>query len=125
LLARVAGYFSYHASAAVQAPLSSFNNPFLFFLEIELNTIANHTSPAPPHSNIPESLIIIPIMDIKPGNSQVVESSSTEEGGFELRNYSQLGGTEADERDMQMLGRTQQLNVCRSTMPILIENTHL
>ncbi|CZR57703.1 related to amino acid transporters [Phialocephala subalpina] len=49
-------------------------------------------------------------MDIKPGNSQVVESSSTEEGGFELRNYSQLGGTEADERDMQMLGRTQQLN---------------
>ncbi|KAF8855458.1 amino acid transporter [Acephala macrosclerotiorum] len=49
-------------------------------------------------------------MEIKPGHGNVVESPSTEEGGFELRNYSQLGGTETDERDMQMLGRTQQLN---------------
>lgn len=47
------------------------------------------------------------------GKLHVVESPSTENGGFELRNYSQLGGTENDERDMQMLGRTQQLNVCK------------
>jgi hypothetical protein len=48
------------------------------------------------------------------GNIDVAESPSIE-SGFELRNYSQLGGTENDERDMQMLGRTQQLNVRRLT----------
>lgn len=48
------------------------------------------------------------------GNIDVHEGSLMENGGFELRDYSQLGGTENDERDMQMLGRTQQLNVRRS-----------
>ena len=38
-------------------------------------------------------------------------SPEREEAGFELSNLSQLGGTEADELDMRMLGRTQQLNV--------------
>jgi hypothetical protein len=38
-------------------------------------------------------------------------NSSREEDGYELRSWSQLGGTDADEHDMQMLGRTQQLNV--------------
>jgi hypothetical protein len=45
--------------------------------------------------------------------NNVVErsNSSREEDGYELPNWSQLGGTDADEHDMQMLGRTQQLNV--------------
>lgn len=38
-------------------------------------------------------------------------SPEREENGFELRSLNQLGGTEADEHDMRMLGRTQQLNV--------------
>jgi len=38
-------------------------------------------------------------------------NSSREEAGFEMHSWSQLGGTEADEHDMQVLGRTQQLNV--------------
>jgi choline transport protein len=43
----------------------------------------------------------------------VLEESSLEreENGFEMCNLTQLGGTEADEHDMRMLGRTQQLNV--------------
>ncbi len=37
-------------------------------------------------------------------------SSSPDRDGFEMRSISKLGGTEADEHDMQMLGRTQVLN---------------
>jgi hypothetical protein len=40
-------------------------------------------------------------------------SSDRENGVIEMhtRSPSKLGGTEADEQDMRMLGRTQQLNV--------------
>ncbi|KAK3353305.1 amino acid permease [Lasiosphaeria hispida] len=43
---------------------------------------------------------------------QLHETSSNErlEDAYELRNVSQLGGTSADEQEMRMLGRTQQLN---------------
>lgn len=44
-------------------------------------------------------------------NADTVESPVSEHGGYEMQSYSKLGGTEADEHDMQMLGRTQQLNV--------------
>jgi len=42
-----------------------------------------------------------------------VEASSEEQGdeGHEMQNISRRGGTANDERDMQQLGRTQQLNV--------------
>jgi len=46
--------------------------------------------------------------------SYAVEGSNSlhEENGFEsLRGRTELSGTEADEKDMQMLGRLQQLNV--------------
>lgn len=53
-------------------------------------------------------------MDIERQKVNVLETSHSDptEDGIEMRNYSQLGGTEADEREMRMLGRTQQLNVC-------------
>ena len=38
-------------------------------------------------------------------------SSGRVDDGFQLRSVSQLGGTDADEGDMRMLGRIQQLNV--------------
>lgn len=38
--------------------------------------------------------------------------TSSHERGIELQNVSQLGGTDADEHEMRILGRTQQLNVC-------------
>jgi len=38
-----------------------------------------------------------------------IETSSAEHG-IELQNVSQLGGTQADEHEMRILGRTQQLN---------------
>lgn len=42
----------------------------------------------------------------------VEESNSLhEENGFELPGRTELTGTEADEKDMLMLGRLQQLNV--------------
>lgn len=45
--------------------------------------------------------------------SYAVEGSNSlhEENGFELGGQTELRGTEADEKDMQMLGRLQQLNV--------------
>jgi hypothetical protein len=45
--------------------------------------------------------------------SYAIEGSNSlhEENGFELRGGKELRGTEADEKDMQMLGRLQQLNV--------------
>jgi len=52
-------------------------------------------------------------MDVKAGDIHAVATHS-ENGGFELQSYSKLGGTDADERDMQILGRTQQLNVCKA-----------
>lgn len=39
------------------------------------------------------------------------------EEGFELKDMSKLGGTQADEHDMRMLGRTQVLNVCSLIVP--------
>lgn len=52
-------------------------------------------------------------MSKETANDYAVErsNSSREENGYELRSLSQLGGTDADEHDMQMLGRIQQLNV--------------
>jgi hypothetical protein len=38
-------------------------------------------------------------------------SSEQVDEGFEMRSYSQMGGTVTDENDMQILGRIQQLNV--------------
>lgn len=38
-------------------------------------------------------------------------NSEREDEGFEMRSYAQLGGTEADDNEMRMMGRTQQLNV--------------
>jgi len=43
-----------------------------------------------------------------------IPKSQVVQDGFELQHYSK-GATDADERDMQMLGRTQQLNVRIST----------
>jgi choline transport protein len=45
-------------------------------------------------------------------NYAVERSNSEHEGdGFQLRSATELGGTDADEHDMRMLGRMQQLNV--------------
>ena len=53
------------------------------------------------------------IMSTEPPKGFAVEESNSEreDDGYELRSWSQLGGTDADENDMRMLGRTQQLNV--------------
>lgn len=55
-------------------------------------------------------------MGIEPAKDYAVDEVSPERGGggFEMRSWSQLGGTDADEHDMRALGRTQQLNVCIS-----------
>jgi hypothetical protein len=51
-------------------------------------------------------------MDNDLAKSHMAESSSVEANdNFEMRNISQLGGTNNDEHDMRMLGRTQVLNV--------------
>lgn len=44
-----------------------------------------------------------------------LETSSIE-NGIEMRKLPQLGGTDADEYEMRILGRTQQLNVCHPIM---------
>jgi hypothetical protein len=52
------------------------------------------------------------IMDNDIVKNHMAESSSFEANdNFEMRNISQLGGTNNDEHDMRMLGRTQVLNV--------------
>jgi hypothetical protein len=51
----------------------------------------------------------------------VAESTSTDrrlENGVELKRWSGLGGTDHDENEMRMLGRTQQLNVSRATSAV-------
>jgi hypothetical protein len=51
-------------------------------------------------------------MDHEIIKNHVAESSSVEANdNFEMRNISQLGGTNNDENDMRQLGRTQVLNV--------------
>jgi len=51
-------------------------------------------------------------MDNEIVKNQIAESSSVDANdNFEMRNISQLGGTNNDEHDMRMLGRTQVLNV--------------
>jgi hypothetical protein len=51
-------------------------------------------------------------MDNDLAKSHMAESSSVEANdNFEMQNISQLGGTNNDEHDMRMLGRTQVLNV--------------
>jgi len=47
-------------------------------------------------------------------------TSSTDSDGFEMRSLSKLGGTEADEQEMRMLGRTQVLNVRTSRSRVLL-----
>lgn len=45
-------------------------------------------------------------------SSSVVEGAADKvDGGYELPRMSKLGGTENDEHEMRMLGKTQQLNV--------------
>lgn len=50
-----------------------------------------------------------------PGHQKdyAVESSHSDpaDDGMEMRNFSQLGGTDMDEQEMRTMGRTQQLNV--------------
>ena len=38
---------------------------------------------------------------------------NADENGFELRSRSKMAGTEADQHDMRILGKTQQLNVSK------------
>jgi hypothetical protein len=53
-------------------------------------------------------------MDNEIMKNHIAESSSVEANdNFEMRNISQLGGTNNDEHDMRMLGRNQVLNVRR------------
>jgi choline transport protein len=51
-------------------------------------------------------------MDTEIMKNHIAESSSLEANeNIEMQNISQLGGTNNDEHDMRMLGRTQVLNV--------------
>jgi len=51
-------------------------------------------------------------MDNEITKNNIAESSSVDANdNFEMGHISQLGGTNNDEHDMQMLGRTQVLNV--------------
>ena len=53
--------------------------------------------------------------EIKGGGDLATIALHDEEDGFEMRSRSsKLRGTEADERDMEILGRKQQLNASRS-----------
>jgi hypothetical protein len=47
-------------------------------------------------------------------------NSNQVDDGLELQSRSKLGGTAADEREMQTLGRTQQLN---ASITVLLEIT--
>jgi len=51
------------------------------------------------------------MQEIQKGYAIEGSNSLPEEDGFELRSQNHLSGTEADEHDMRMLGRIQQLNV--------------
>jgi hypothetical protein len=55
---------------------------------------------------------------------QIIEGGSAHENdhGFELQNLSKLGGTEADDHDMRMLGRTQVLNVRTPALNLLFHH---
>lgn len=61
--------------------------------------------------------------NIKSADAHAAESPVSEHGGYEMQSYSKLGGTEADEHDMQMLGRTQQLNVRYANHSLVEQNT--
>ena len=50
-------------------------------------------------------------LEVQKGYTVEGSNYEREDDGFELRSRTQLGGTEADEHDMRMLGRIQQLNV--------------
>jgi len=52
-------------------------------------------------------------MDAESPKGYTGEGSGSEptDDAYEMRSLSQLGGTEADEYEMRMLGRIQQLNV--------------
>jgi choline transport protein len=57
--------------------------------------------------------------------NNIAESSSVEANdNFELQNISKLGGTNNDEHDMAMLGRTQVLNVRDSKNLKVLEVDH-
>jgi choline transport protein len=57
--------------------------------------------------------------------SHRAESSSVEANdNFEMQNMSQLGGTNNDEHDMRMLGRTQVLNVREPTKMKVMRAAH-
>ena len=53
-------------------------------------------------------------------NGSVVDQSNSEgeDDGFRLRGATALGGTDADENDMRVLGRVQQLNVHMSQVSL-------
>jgi len=42
---------------------------------------------------------------------EAISSDGGVEEGYELHSHSKMGGTSRDEQEMQILGRTQQLNV--------------
>lgn len=50
-----------------------------------------------------------------------VESSGSDrvDNGVELRSWSAIGGTDHDENEMRMLGRTQELNVISTAAALL------
>ena len=72
-------------------------------------------SDSTPHTwqNLPKftSFSITMSDTIQKGFAVERSNSSQEDDGFQLRGRTELIGTEADENDMQMLGRLQQLNV--------------
>jgi len=57
-------------------------------------------------------------MGASSNKSSVVEATSPEkpESGHEVPTTSKMGGTENDEHEMRMLGKTQQLNVSRDVI---------
>ena len=64
-------------------------------------------------------------MDNEIFKNNIVESSSVEgNDNIEMQNISRLGGTNNDEHDMAMLGRTQVLNVRESIPKVLAIHLH-
>jgi hypothetical protein len=89
--------------------------PFFFFpransLALQLHRNSHSLNPSARFFAKPVSFIPL-TMDTE--NHKIVAESSSVEGNdqFEMGHISQLGGTNNDEHDMRMLGRTQVLNV--------------
>jgi hypothetical protein len=66
------------------------------------------------------------MMEKETQNDYAVEQSNSEpeDDGFRLRGATALGGTDADENDMRVLGRIQQLNVQMSYVSLSSHTSH-